>query len=96
MQTVEFGRAIEHLIREAGDAESNEGNVCIMCAEAVPWRCHRSLVSDALLARGVRAMHIMSAKSAQAHKLTSFAKVRGSRVTYPAESLDFGEESPGR
>jgi uncharacterized protein (DUF488 family) len=90
MQTAEFARAIEHLIEQANDAP-----VCIMCAEAVPWRCHRSLVSDALLARGIRALHILSAKVAQPHRLTSFARVRGDRVTYPAESLDFGEEASG-
>ena len=88
MQTPEFARAIERLI-----AQANHVPVCIMCAEAVPWRCHRSLVSDALLARGIRAMHIMSAKVAQPHRLTNFARVRGDRVTYPAESLDFGEEA---
>jgi uncharacterized protein (DUF488 family) len=98
MQTPEFVRALERLIGEARIEEAeqaNDAHVCIMCAEAVPWRCHRSLVSDALLARGIRAMHIMSAKAAQPHNLTSFARVRGERVTYPAESLDFGEETPG-
>jgi uncharacterized protein (DUF488 family) len=89
MQTPEFARAIERLIHEA-----NQVSVCIMCAEAVPWRCHRSLIADALTARGVRAVHIMSAKAAQPHKLTSFARVRGERVTYPAESLDFDEQAP--
>ena len=87
MQTPEFAAAIDVLIDEA-----KRENVCIMCAEAVPWRCHRSLVSDALTARGIRAIHIMSAKTAQPHKLTSFAKVLGQRVTYPAETLDFGEQ----
>lgn len=93
MQTPEFALAIEHLIHEASNA-ANDATVCIMCAEAVPWRCHRSLVSDALLARGIRAIHIMSAKASHPHKLTSFARVRGKRITYPAESLDFGEEAP--
>ena len=88
MQTPDFARAVERLIDEGSHA-----NVCIMCAEAVPWRCHRSLVADALMARGVRAIHIMSVKAAQPHRLTSFAKVRGERVTYPAESLDFDEQA---
>ena len=87
MQTAEFAAAIDHLIHEA-----KRENVCIMCAEAVPWRCHRSLVGDALIARGIGAIDIMSAKTAQPHKLTSFAKVLGQRVTYPVESLDFGEQ----
>ena len=94
MQTAEFASAIHRLVEEAGIEAVNDTHVCIMCAEAVPWRCHRSLVSDALLARGVRAIHIMSAKVAQPHRLTGFARVRGERVTYPAESLDFSEEPP--
>lgn len=84
MQTPEFAAALNRLV----EAARNE-RVCIMCAEALPWRCHRSLVSDALLARGIPAFHIMSAKTAQPHVLTPFARVRGERVTYPAESLDF-------
>lgn len=88
MQTPEFAGAVERLVNESAEAK-----VCIMCAEAVPWRCHRSLVADALMARGVRAMHIMSLKAAQPHKLTSFARVRGERVTYPAESLDFDAQA---
>jgi len=90
MQTPEFARAITSLINEGTHAK-----VCIMCAEAVPWRCHRSLVADALLARGIPAIHIMSVKAAQPHKLTSFARVRGERVTYPAEGLHFDEEASG-
>jgi uncharacterized protein (DUF488 family) len=57
-----------------------------MCAEAVPWRCHRSLIGDALLVRGVTVQDIMSATSLRPHKLTAFAKVRGEQITYPAES----------
>ncbi len=56
-----------------------------MCAEAVPWRCHRSLVGDALLIRGVQVEDIMSATSTREHKLTPFAKVSGLEITYPAE-----------
>jgi len=93
MQTPEFASALERLIEEARIEEEERAHVCIMCAEAVPWRCHRSLVSDALVARGVRAIHIMSAKTAQPHKLTRFARVRGDRVTYPPESPDFGEQA---
>jgi uncharacterized protein (DUF488 family) len=54
-----------------------------MCAEAVPWRCHRSLIADALLARGIEVADIMSTKPAKAHALTSFARVDRQRVTYP-------------
>ena len=63
-----------------------DGRVSLMCAEAVPWRCHRSLIADAVTARGARVAHIMSAKSASPHRLTSFAKVEGERVTYPEAS----------
>ncbi len=55
----------------------------VMCAEAVPWHCHRGLLSDALLVRGVRVIHILAPGKAQEHVLTPFAKVRGGRITYP-------------
>jgi len=55
----------------------------IMCAEAVPWRCHRSLVADALTARGWQVRHILSTASQQIHQLTPFAAVDGESVTYP-------------
>jgi uncharacterized protein (DUF488 family) len=57
-----------------------------MCAEAVPWRCHRSLVADALSARGIPVEDILSAGRRQPHKLTPFAKVEGARVWYPGLS----------
>jgi hypothetical protein len=58
----------------------------IMCAEAVPWRCHRSLIADAALVRGWRVLDIMSATSAPPHKLTRFARVDGLTLTYPGET----------
>jgi uncharacterized protein (DUF488 family) len=79
MQTPEFETAIESLI-EAAKREQ----VTIMCAEAVPWRCHRSLIGDALKVRGIAVDDIMSATRTQPHELTSFAKVAGTQVTYPA------------
>ena len=78
MQTPEFAAAIESLI-ELGSGKQT----AIMCAEAVPWRCHRSLVGDALMARGIPVEDIMSATRRQAHKLTPFARVEGTRVWYP-------------
>jgi uncharacterized protein (DUF488 family) len=78
MQTEDFERNIERLIRLA-----KKKQVVLMCAESVPWRCHRSLIADALTARGVRVMHIMSHDIATEHKLTAWAKVSGTRVTYP-------------
>ncbi len=78
MQTPEFAAALEALA-EAGRAE----RVAIMCAEAVPWRCHRSLIADALAARGIPVRHIMGAGQAKEHTLTPFARIEGTRVTYP-------------
>ncbi len=57
--------------------------VALMCAEAVPWRCHRSLIADALFVRGHVACEISSATRLQRHRLTPFAKVEGEGVTYP-------------
>jgi len=78
MQTPEFEAGLAAL-REI----ATEARTVIMCAEAVPWRCHRSLVADALTVRGVHVEHIMSATRAEPHALTAFAVVRGTRVTYP-------------
>jgi uncharacterized protein (DUF488 family) len=80
MQTDEFAAAIDALLAEARD-----DGLAVMCAEAVPWRCHRSLIGDALLARGIDVVDIMSPTSARPHTLRSFAKVDGTRVWYPPE-----------
>lgn len=64
-----------------------EGVVSLMCAEAVPWRCHRSLVADALIVRGAQVEHIASERRASSHQLTPFAKVEGTRITYPADRI---------
>src|SRR5579863_8015651 len=81
MQTPGFAASLEEVIRLA-----NQDRIVLMCAEAVPWRCHRSLIADALLVRGIRTEDIMSATRRQAHALTPFAKVRGTAITYPAET----------
>jgi uncharacterized protein (DUF488 family) len=78
MQTSAFRENLELLI-----ALAREQPVAIMCAEAVPWRCHRSLIADALVAQGVAVREILSAASARPHVLTPFAKVQGTEVTYP-------------
>lgn len=80
MQTSEFAAGVERLIALAEGAD-----VAIMCSEAVPWRCHRSLIGDALLVRGVSVLDIMSATNEVPHELTSFARVDGDRVSYPGE-----------
>jgi uncharacterized protein (DUF488 family) len=78
MQTPQFEESVAELLTFAA-----HGVTAIMCAEAVPWRCHRSLIADALTARGVAVEHIMSAASRKPHTLTPFARVEGNRVTYP-------------
>lgn len=80
MQTCEFAKAVDCLIKRAG-----EQVVAIMCAKAVPWRCHRSLIGDALLARGVEVLDIMSKTSTKPHTLTPFARISGTTVTYPTD-----------
>jgi uncharacterized protein (DUF488 family) len=78
MQTEEFAAGLTKLLAVAAKKPA-----AIMCAEAVPWRCHRSMIADALTARGFPVRHIMSPASARLHKLNPMAKVRGPRVTYP-------------
>jgi uncharacterized protein (DUF488 family) len=80
MDTDEFARALDDLC-----ALATERSIAIMCAEAVPWRCHRWLLSDSLVARGVDVRHILDAKS-EAHALTRFAVLRDGKVSYPAET----------
>jgi uncharacterized protein (DUF488 family) len=55
----------------------------IMCAEALPWRCHRSLIADALLVRGITVTHIMSRSTAREHAVTPWANILGTTITYP-------------
>jgi len=80
MQTPEFAGALKALI-----ALAKTERVAIMCAEGNPYRCHRLLIADALTVRGVRVLHISSRKSAREHALSPFAKVDGTRITYPKE-----------
>jgi uncharacterized protein (DUF488 family) len=79
MQTVEFDDNLSRCI-----ALARRERVVLMCAEAVPWRCHRSLIADALIVRGIEAMEITSGIRARPHALTQWARVKGTRVTYPA------------
>jgi uncharacterized protein (DUF488 family) len=81
MQTPEFEKNLEELVQLA-----KQDRIALMCAEAVPWRCHRSLIADALLVRGIRTEDIMSPTRRQVHTLTPFAKVRGTTITYPTEA----------
>jgi len=79
MQTPEFAAGIDDLIALAA-----KQTVAIMCAEAVWWRCHRRLVADALVARGIDVRHILSTAEPKAHTVTEFGRIEGSQVTYPA------------
>jgi uncharacterized protein (DUF488 family) len=90
MQTLEFEKGLQRLIKLAKQNKS-----AIMCAEAVPWRCHRSLIADALTVRGIRAAHIVSGKRVQVHTLTSFGRARGNCIIYPAVGGE-GIEPPMR
>lgn len=80
MLTDEFVAALERLV-----ADGEATTPAIMCSEAVPWRCHRNLVSDALTVRDVDVRHITSSAQPTRHTLTSFARVEGTTVTYPPE-----------
>lgn len=78
MQTPDFADAVEELARIASRKPA-----AIMCVEAVPWRCHRSLIADAMLARGWRVLDLMGPHIAKPHKMTDFARVDGTKITYP-------------
>jgi uncharacterized protein (DUF488 family) len=91
METPAFAAGLEELRALAGDA----GPAAFMCAEAVPWRCHRSLVADALTAGGDTVLHIMRPGNATSHVLTSWAEVDGIHIAYPGRSLAPGDEPSG-
>lgn len=80
MQTDDFNKGMDELLKLASD-----NTTAIMCAEAVPWRCHRSMIGDALLVRDWQVLDIFDAKKTQQEKLTSFAKVNKHVITYPPE-----------
>ncbi len=86
MQTPEFAAALEQLI-----ASSRRECTAVLCAEALPWRCHRFLISDALTVRGEEVEHIIGSGSPQRHRLTPWARVEDGLITYPAPHQ--GEES---
>ena len=87
MQTPDFAHALSALAQTA-----LHERLALMCAEAVPWRCHRSLVADALVVRGASVWHITSRSRAAAHRLTSFAHVEGGNLTYPPPDAPMTDE----
>lgn len=82
MQTQEFEENLQTLVNTAMREQ-----ITLMCAEAVPWRCHRSLIADALLVRGIQVEHIFSETNHKPHKLTSWAQVKGTNIIYPPSKL---------
>lgn len=90
MQSREFACGLRRLMSLARRKQT-----AIMCAEAVPWRCHRSLIADALVARGYRVEEISSLTRTRTHELTPWASVQGSRITYPKEAAVRFERSRG-
>ncbi|GJL58803.1 MAG: hypothetical protein NPIRA03_16600 [Nitrospirales bacterium] len=80
MQTQAFWNGLEELVNIGQQSPS-----AVMCAEAVPWRCHRTLIADAMVIRGWTVHHIISASSLKTHTLTPFAKSDAGRLTYPSE-----------
>ena len=79
MQTPEFEQGLQKLIEM-----NSRGRIAIMCAEAVPWRCHRSLIADALVARGIPVEDVIGGSGPKPHQITPFAKINKGRITYPA------------
>jgi uncharacterized protein (DUF488 family) len=85
MGTAEFRGAVDRLL-------ASERTTAVMCAEAVPWRCHRNLLADDLVRRGIEVLHIVSVAAPQPHKLSAMARIESDRVVYPPEqSTMFGE-----
>lgn len=89
MATPEFASGLDDLTARARDARA-----AVMCSEAVPWRCHRRLIADALTVRGWTVLDILSKSKVAPHALTDFARVEGLRLTYPAEPLSREDEGP--
>ena len=82
MQTAEFATALQSLI-----ADAQRSPTAIMCAEALPWQCHRSLIADAFIARGWQVLDIMNTHPARPHVPPAFARIAGEHVTYPAADV---------
>jgi uncharacterized protein (DUF488 family) len=91
LQTADFEAGLSELL-----ALSAAKRTAVMCAEAVPWQCHRSLIGDVLTARGVEVRDILTAAKAEPHRMTPFARVEDGKVTYPGSQADlFSPDSSG-
>ncbi|HXX40997.1 MAG TPA: DUF488 domain-containing protein [Chthoniobacterales bacterium] len=87
METQDFQRGIDRLL----DLAEKNGPTAIMCAEAVWWRCHRSLISDYLKTRGIEVLHILDRKKVEAHSFTSAARIVNGQLSYAADNELFSE-----
>jgi hypothetical protein len=90
MLTPEFEQSLQELIERARGERA-----ALLCAEAVPWRCHRSLIADALTVRGIAVEHILGARRTRPHVLRAFARVEGTRITYPPTDPEADEHVQG-
>jgi uncharacterized protein (DUF488 family) len=90
MQTKEFNDNLLKIM-----ALARENCLALMCAEALPWRCHRSLISDALVVRHVKVQHIISAASTITHELNEMARVEGTKITYPLFTKETSQRTLG-
>jgi uncharacterized protein (DUF488 family) len=90
MLTPEFEQGLQELLERARGQRA-----AVMCAEAVPWRCHRSLIADALCVRGIPVEHILSASQTQPHILRAWARVQGTRIIYPAPAEERAATTKG-
>jgi len=90
MQTQEFTDNLLKIISLA-----RENRLALMCAEALPWRCHRSLISDALFVHHVKVEHIIGKESVINHQLTEFARVEGTKITYPLYNKEISQRTLG-
>lgn len=84
METEEFRTALDDLMEWAGEAPT-----AVMCAEALPFRCHRRLLADALLVHGFEVVHILAPGRAEHHELPVFARIEGDRLVYDGDTLRF-------
>jgi uncharacterized protein (DUF488 family) len=85
METDEFRGGLDELLVRAAERPT-----AVLCAEAVPWRCHRQLLADALLVRGVEVVHVLDVASTRPHRLTAFARIEGDRLVYDGGQLALG------
>jgi uncharacterized protein (DUF488 family) len=83
METEQFQKGIKRLL----DLSRSDGSTAIMCAEAVWWRCHRSLIADYLKARGIEVLHLLGPNKVQPHPYTPAARIVNGELSYEADSL---------